>query len=136
VSGLTHGAYYTFTVYATNALGSSNPSSPSATPVYIPTVPVAPVIYTLGINTFAGPGGVSLYWSPPTDGGGSQIVGYIVTIFRINGPSIIIDSHLNDGGLLRINTILPLNDTYFFSVHAINGVGNSPESAPSNSITI
>ncbi len=71
VTGLSNGVSYTFTVTATNAIGTSDPSAPSnsVTP-QAPTAPDAPT------NVTASPGNASasVSWTAPFNGG-SPITG-------------------------------------------------------------
>jgi hypothetical protein len=74
VTGLTNGDGYTFTVVATNLVGSGPPSSPSAlvTPSAAPGAPT-------GVTVAAGDGADSVSWVTPDDDGGSAVTGYTVT---------------------------------------------------------
>ena len=74
-TGLTNGTAYTFTVVATNALGESAPSDPSATvlPVGVPSAPT-------NVTAVAGNGRAAVSWSTPASDGGSPITGYSVTL--------------------------------------------------------
>ena len=77
VGGLTNGTAYTFTVHATNAVGSGTESSPSAavTPQQA-TVPGAPT----GVVAARGDAQALITWTAPASDGGSPITGYTVTV--------------------------------------------------------
>ncbi len=126
VTGLTNGTAYTFTVKATNAVGTSvaSAASNSVTPQVGLTVADAP---TIGTAT-AGNGNASVTFTAPANDGGSAITGYVVTStpgsFTGSGSaSPIVVSGLTNG------------TAYTFTVTAINGVGTSADSAASNSVT-
>lgn len=64
---------------------------------------------------------------PPTDNGGSAITSYVVTS--------------TPGGIIATGTASPIlvtgltnGTSYTFTVHAVNSVGDSPESLPSNAV--
>ncbi|MCX2750522.1 fibronectin type III domain-containing protein, partial [Arthrobacter sp. MI7-26] len=76
VTGLTNGTAYTFTVTATNAIGTSPASAASApvTPVAAATAPAAPT----GVRATAGDASATVSWTAPNNGG-SPIISYAVT---------------------------------------------------------
>ncbi len=122
VTGLTNGTAYTFTVTATNAVGTGPASSPSNS-VTLPTVPGAPTIGTAA----AGNAQAMVSFTAPVSNGGSPITSYTVT----SSP----------GGITATGTASPIivtgltNGTpYTFTVTATNAVGTGPASAPSNSV--
>jgi hypothetical protein len=127
VTGLTNGTAYTFTVTATNSVGTGPPSGPSNQ--VIPstgtaTVPGAPAIGT----ATAGNAQATVSFSPPASNGGSPITGYTVTS--------------NPGGITGQGTASPITVTgltngtaYTFTVTASNSVGTGPPSGPSNQVT-
>ena len=81
MAGLTDGTTYTFQVTATNAVGTSASSAPSAavTPADVPAPPAAVTAVT------AGSGSLSVSWTPQSNGG-SPITSYTVTpVRRVDG---------------------------------------------------
>ena len=117
ITGLTNGIAYSFTVTATNSVGTGLPSNAmSATPVAAATVPGSP---TLNSAT-AGNGQVSLTWSAPASNGGAAITSYTVTVS--NGATCL------TGGLACTITGLTNGTTYSFTVRASNSVGTGSAS--------
>lgn len=123
VTGLTNGTAYTFTVTATNAIGTGPPSaaSNSVTPA---TVPGAPTIGT----AVAGNAQADVAFTAPGSNGGSAITSYTAT----SSP----------GGFTASGSASPLTVTglsngtgYTFTVTATNAVGTGAASAASNSVT-
>lgn len=81
VTGLTNGQSYTFTVSATNALGTGSASGSSSVVVPLST-PGAPTID----STTAANGSIIISWSAPASDGGSAITSYTVTASpQVNG---------------------------------------------------
>ena len=121
-TGLTNGSPVTFTVLAVNALGNSATSAPSSavTPATVPAAPTA---------VSATPGNTSavVTWTAPASNG-AAITGYIVT------PSA--GSAVTVGNVLTAAvTGLTNGSPVTFTVVAVNGVGNSPASSASSSVT-
>jgi hypothetical protein len=115
VTGLTYGTSYTFTVYATNAVGNGPASAPSnaVTPAGIPSPPQVPGAATLDQAAY-----VSCL--PPASDGGSPIVSYTVTSspggITATGPSCpILVTGLTDG------------TKYTFTVTATNAGGGTSQ---------
>lgn len=127
-SGLTNGTAYTPSVTANNSVGSSTAANGSAvTPIAGATVPGAPAIGT----AVAGSGSASVPFTAPGSNGGSVITGYLAT----STPGSFTGSVSGAGsGTITVSGLL--NGTaYTFTVHATNAIGNSTESAASNSVT-
>ncbi|WP_397412767.1 fibronectin type III domain-containing protein, partial [Polaromonas sp.] len=123
VTGLTNGSTYTFTVVATNAVGDSLPSGLSNS--VIPNIkPNAPTIETVT----AGNTQVTITWIAPVSNGGTIITGYTIT--SNSGNVINVDGSLRTA----IVTGLTNGSSYTFTVVAINAVGISSPSSPSNSV--
>lgn len=129
VPGLTNGDTYTFTVSATNSVGTGAESAPS-NDVIPATTPDAPVIGT----ATAGAAQATVTFTPPADDGGSAIIEYTVTVTDTTTPE---DSGQTVTGAASPITVTGLTngDKYTFTVSATNMVGTGPESAASNSVT-
>jgi len=129
VTGLTNGTAYTFTVRATNGVGSGPQSaaSNSVTPSPTSTVPGAPT----GVNATAGNAQATVTFVAPASDGGSPITGYTVT----SNPPGGVDADAGTTGLSHTITGLTNGVAYTFTVRASNSVGAGPPSGASNSVT-
>ena len=124
VSGLTNGTPYTFTVTATNSIGTGPASAPSAavTPATVPGVPTG--VIAVAANTSA-----SVSWTAPADSGGLAISSYTVTAAP-GGRTCA-----TTGALSCTVTGLANGTSYTFTVRAANDVGPGPASDPSSAVT-
>lgn len=125
VSGLTNGTPYTFSVAATNSVGTGPASQPSGpvTPNDFPNQPAQP-------TTTFGDGSVTVDWTAPTD------LGTPVTCYKVQiSPQVAPPT----GCLPASSTShqwqnLTNGDSYTFEVQALNLQGPSPWSPPSASV--
>ena len=122
VTDLTNGVAYTFVVVATNNIGDSVPSAPSAseTPYSFPTSPS--ITSVVGQN-----GGVDVSWTPPVSSNGRPISSYTVT----SAPEA--KTCTTPDGATTSCTVLGLTNgfSYTFTVVATNEAGSSDPSSPS-----
>ena len=120
VSGMAAGTSYTFAVTATNALGTSAPSSDISASNVITTpdvtnAPTGVAASVTGLTT------ATVTWNAPTNINGSAITGYVVTATPSTGVTIT-----NTGTATSASVTGLTNGTsYVFAVRAVNGVGNS-----------
>ena len=123
VSGLTNGTSYTFTVSATNSVGTgaSSGSSASVTPITVPNAPTT-VIATASINA------VALSWNAPSNNGGAAVSSYSAT----DGSG---DTCSTSGATSCTVSGLTPGTAYTFTVSAANAAGTGASSASSNSAT-
>lgn len=126
VTGLANGTTYTFTVVAKNAVGSSAPSEASA-PVTTFDVASAPQ----GVIATEGNAQATINWVIPSSNGGTPITGYKVTTSPADVPVKTVT-----GGSTTQTTVTGLTNgtLYSFTVVAVNFVGDSASSDPSNPV--
>ena len=134
VTGLTNGDRYTFTVKATNAVGTGPASAPSkaVTPQapVVAKVPGAPVIDA----ATPGNGQARVIFQAPASNGGSPITGYTVTAADLTHPSHGGQTATGKSSPITV-THLTNGDRYTFTVTATNAVGTGPASGPSKAVT-
>jgi hypothetical protein len=126
VTGLTNGTAYTFTVTATNSVGTGPPSvaTVAVTPSTVPTSPLNPV-------ATAGNAQATVTFLAPTSNGGTAITGYTVT----SSPGGLTGSLTGATPAAVTVTGLTNGTSYTFTVTATNADGTSPPSVASNAVT-
>ena len=123
VTGLTNGTSYTFTVTATNAIGTGTASTAS-TAVTPATVPGAPTAAAATIGNAS----ASVAFTAPASTGGSAIIDYTVTsspgsFTKTGASSPLVVTGLTNG------------TAYTFTVTARNAVGSGSASSASSAVT-
>lgn len=122
VSGLSNGQTYTFSVTATNAVGSGA-ASVASNSVTMPTSPGAPTnVVAAGTSSPA-----TVSFSAPASTGGSAILDYTVT----SSPGSL--TNTCSASPCTVDGLSP-GTSYTFTVRARNAVGLGPNSAASNAL--
>ena len=126
VTGLTNGNSYTFTVAATNSVGTGTDSSASnsITPLASPGAPT---------NVAGTPGNASasVSWTTPADTGGTAVISYTITVTGPNAPGPIATG---TAATTRVVTGLTNGGSYTFTVAATNAVGTGADSSASAAV--
>ena len=131
VSSLTPGDHYTFTVAATNLIGTG-PASAASGAVVPADVPGAP----RAVAAVRGNGQATISWSAPATDGGAAITGFRVTSSpAMPTPYACSQSVLTGSSSTCVFAGLTNGVTYSFTVTAINAIGESQASIASNTVT-
>ena len=125
VTGLLDGTAYTFTVSATNSVGTGTSSSASAPATPTVTVPDAPT----GVSATAGSGSAAVSFIAPANDGGASILSYTVTASPGGATATGSTSPITVNGLSS-------GTTYTFTVTATNSIGTSAASAASAGVAL
>ncbi|MGH8981632.1 MAG: fibronectin type III domain-containing protein, partial [Acidimicrobiales bacterium] len=122
VTGLANGTTYSFTVAATNGVGTGTPSSTaSGTPAGVPFRPDTPTVSRSTTRAIVS-------WTAPGTNG-TPITGYTVTVSK-DGTVVATRDCAPQAGTAQSCTIngLANGTTHTFTVAATNGVGTGPAS--------
>ena len=131
ITGLTNGTAYTFTVAATNALGTStSPASSPSIPAAVPDTPTSPVATGAVGGTPARPS-ITVSWTAPGADGGSAVTSYVATAVQDQSKTCTAQAPSTSCTI----TSLPTGVTYSFTVVAVNAMGSSLPSAATAPIT-
>jgi len=131
-TGLAANTSYTFTVTATNGVGSGSASTASAAVTTgRPGAPTAVTAVATASNTTA-----TITWAIPTANGGSGLTGFTVASSPVVAPPAACSTSLTGASVTCVFTGLTSGTAYTFTVTAKNANGNGAVSASSNSITV
>ena len=125
VLGLTNGTPYTFTLKASNAVGMSVASDPSAS-VTPATVPDAPAISSVTVSNKQ----ASVVYTAPANNGGALITSYTATSSPDGFTGTV---NQTDGGTILVNGLVD-GTVYTFTLTASNAVGTGAASLASVSV--
>ena len=122
VSGLTNNTSYSFTVTASNSVGTSAASAAEeATPTeQLPSVP-------LSVSAETGDESVLVSWSAPADDGGASVTSYTATASPGGSTCVVSSTSCTIDGLTN-------GVTYTVTVTALNAVGSSDASASAQAL--
>jgi YVTN family beta-propeller protein len=115
VVGLSNGTQYTFTVTATNAIGTSRASTPSDPVSFVPGNPPGAVT---DVGASPGAGAAVVSWRPPSEVGDSPLTGFRV----VSSPGNFECSAPADGTSCEVDG-LTNGVPYLFTVYAASAAG-------------
>jgi Tol biopolymer transport system component len=127
VTGLTDGRTYTFQVFAVTREGNGAPSR--ATPPVLPSVNHLPAVPSGLLATAAGAGAVTVSWAQP-ENGRDELTSYIVS--GTDAGPVTVAAPMTQYTF----TGLTVGQRFVATVKAVNVVGTSGPSAPSNAVTV
>lgn len=120
MTAVVYGLGYTFTVTATNAVGTSGPSLP--TPVVVPRI--FPWVPTFGGAGFLAPRQATLTWVAPAFDGGAALTGYRVALSTPNSSTVFGDGVATNATAHTWVGLVP-GARYVARVAAVNAAGES-----------
>ena len=134
-TALSTGQSYVYRISAINAVGTSNPSpEASATPTSSAqtTANSAPGAPTGLVATAASGTQINLFWSAPSNNGGSPITGYKIESKKGSGSYEVIVANTASTITTYAHAGLTTGTQYYYRVYAINSIGTSSPSGESS----
>ena len=128
VTGLTDGTTYTFTITATNTVGTSSPTtSGPVVPVMADGATSKPPPPT-GVSVVSGVGVATVTWNQPPPPPNGPIDYYVLTVLDSNN-NVVQTVTVSSGANSKLITGLQSNVSYSFTVASVNSVGTSSATA-------
>ena len=124
-STLSRATAYTFTVYATNAVGNSTVSAASNSVTIPAEVPAAPAISSVSLSASTS---VTVAYTAPADDGGAAITSYTA----VSTPGSISATVNTAASGNIVVTGLSTASSYYFYVYATNSIGAGANSSTSS----
>jgi hypothetical protein len=129
-TGLTNGNVYYFGVAAVNAKGEGPKGLANTTPSATPQAPTAPI----NVVATGGSGHITLVWNAPSSAGSQPITDY--KIYRGDSASALAYwGHTGSTVPTFNDTGLMTSMTYYYTIVAVNSVGDGPQSVAAHATT-
>ncbi|MCW2634838.1 MAG: hypothetical protein JWQ99_1205 [Blastococcus sp.] len=130
VPGLRNGISYTVRVSAASAagIGAASDRSNSVTPAVRPDAPTS-------VRATAGDRRLTVRWAEPADDGGSDITGYLVSVFTGSGSEPVRTVKASRNATSVTVSDLTNGKAYTVTVAAVNAAGAGDDSARSETVT-
>ena len=114
-----NGIEYDYWMTAVNRIGESDPTDRyDVKPIGLPSSPI-------DLEAVVQNGTVNLYWAPPQETGGIEIIAYQVLKYLPGGSSLVLEA---ENRTSISDTLVELGETYTYAVRCLNSLGRSETS--------